>query len=1024
MKKRFLLAAGGILIAATSALLAISTLKSIPTAAFAEWSPFDDGYHVFGTNYEVPTMSYNLNGVDYPATCITTYPDKTKTAETSYQLDQAGVYTLDYSVRVNGDIHSISENIEVNYAQAYVTNSQISSVKYYSATKAVSELNATRAGLYTKLAFGDELKFSKPIYVNDLLSPTKIVEGYIVPETVGTPNASQLFIKLTDADNPDIYVTYCYYSHIEILPDGTSNHFSSGLAKSNAQDYFAGIHQGQGLHTNDTYGLWSGVSFAGVYDRYSSTRYDAVRFILGLDYTEKKVYGTGFGRGDTLDYTLDLDDTDIVTNPWAGFKSDRVFMSIYAESYSSATMDFVINNIMGVSASELADNVFVDTKGPEINVLLPYDELPNGAVGYYYPIPEATAYDDVSLECDVNVEVIYNYFSDNSVNVEIKDNKFYLDRAGIYSILYTAKDAAGNVSSVAKTISVFTQLPKPDFELPAHVSDAYVGDYLKLSRDVTINEVVGSASTAIYYSVNGGQDVLLEEDGVRITQLSDYEIKYVVSDIFGQQTEKSYTVHVTKGDKPILENTIIFPRYFISRGYYDFPTEKAFDYVNNQLVEKEITLQIIDDNGANSYQKNVGQYSPVVNTNGKTVTVNVLCDGAILQTADIYTVKNLGTEQRETAINLPNYFVEENFNKTLLSGGIKFATTNASANVEFANMINANSFDAIFSSVNGIDNKGFVKVTLIDALNFDNTISIKVLNDEGLTVASCGEEEIRIANNDLNNDTNQYSVSYRNGIFTLGVNSFMVTHFDNGLPFNGFASQKAYVAFSVETSASEAEFTLNTLCSYSFSSASTRDRIAPVIDISDNYGGSGLINSIYTIEAAYSFDVLSPNVVFTIDVVGPDGEYITALDGTVLHNADPSKSYDIQLEQYGQYYFTLTSVEDPRFLESNNAQIISYYLRVADDVAPTIKFISGIPEKVTVGTVVYFPQFEVSDNITSQENLIIQKIILSPTGYYTYLSGDENGMKLTNEGIYRFIINVIDEAGNFATRTFLVEVTK
>ena len=1026
MKKKILFGFGGAILLGVSTILAISSINKQTLETKAEWSTFESGYHVFGTSYEVPTMTYNYDGKTYTATCIVTYPDKTKTAETKFELNQAGLYTFDYSVNVNDEIHSKTEYVEVDYAQAYISNSSVSSVEYYDSTRVADELNASHAGLYVKLAFGDELKFSKPIYVDDFLTPTKLVEGYIVPASAGSINATQLFIKLTDADNPDIYVTYCYYSHTAVNANGVTAHSSSGMVKSDAQDFFAGVHQTQGIHTNDTYGLWSPVSFSGIYsEKYpGETAYDTARFIMGVEYSEKKVYGTGFGCGKTLDLTLDLDDPSQVTDTWNGFKSNRVFMSIYAESYSAETMDFVINDIIGVSSEDLADNVYFDTVAPEITVLSDYENLPNGAIGYYYPIPEAKAYDQVSLACDVNVEVVYNYFSDDSVNVEIKDNKFYMEHPGTYTIVYTSKDASGNLATLAKTISVFASLPKPSFDLPEHQNSAFVGDFIKVDKNVAISGGVGDSVVNIYYSIGDGDDVLVEGDGFRITKLADYTVTYLATDIIGQEFARSYTISVSDGGLPILENSIVFPKYFISRGYYDFPSEIAYKFENNELEKKDISLLITDDNGQHTYTKEDKQYSPIVNTNGNSVNVKVMCGDTLLQNEDIYTVKNLGTPQRETAINLSNYFIENNFTKTLVSNGVHFTSTNGNASVEYANKINANSFEAIFGLVNGISNNGYIKVTLTDASHLDKSISFKILNNEGLTYFINGTEEYHILNNDLNTNYNQYEVAYRNNAFSVGNIKSTVRKYDDGSLFNGFESLEAYVSISIETTSSSSEFTLNSLCGYSFSSSIARDRIAPVIDINSNYGGTKSINSYYTIEAAYSFDVLSPNVVFTLDVVDPSGEYLTALDGTILHNADPSQKYEIKLTEYGQYYFTLTSIEDSRFLESGNSQIISFYLRVYDDVAPTITFTTGIPSTAKVGSIVSFPKFSVSDNITAKEDLIIQKIILSPTGYYTYLKNNENSMKVTNVGIYRFIIHVIDEAGNFATKIFTVEVTK
>lgn len=1024
MKKRFLIGGALLLSAGLAVGAVLANQKTLKTSA--DWSTFEEGYHAFGTSYEVPTMTYDYDGNSYPATCIVTYPDKSQTAEETIELDQAGLYTFEYTVNVNGEIHSVIKTIEVDYAYLSVGNPKVSSAEYYDSTRTASELNADKDGIFVKLAFGDTLRFAQPIYLSDLAEAKKLVEGYIVPSTHGSTNANQLFMRLTDADNPDIYVTLCYYSHVANNSNGTVSHSSSCIAKSNAQDYFAGIHQTQGLHTNDTYGLWSGVVFDGVQQTsYNNNKYDACPFIMGYDDTLKTVYGTGFERGKSLELVIDLDDPNHVTNPFLGFSSDRVFLSMYAESYSSTTMDFVIDEVFGVSKSELASNVYIDNEAPAITVNSEFENLPNGATGYYYPIPSATAYDDVSLNCDVDVAVYYDYFSENKVNVEIVDDSFLMDKEGIYSIVYTAYDASGNKAQTVKTISVFTELEKPQFDLPTHSENAYVGDFIKVNHNLDSTGGVGNKTTEVYYSINGGEKILIEEDGFRISELTNYEVTYRVVDMIGQFSEKSYQINVTDSGKPILEKEIVFPKYLISRGYYDFPAEIAYRYENNQLVEKDITLRITDDNGSKDYTRSDREFCPVVNTNGKTVNVKVLCENTVLQEENIYTIKNLGTPIRETAINLPNYFIETGLNKTLLTDGIKFEATSSNPTVDFGNTLLGYSFEATISSVTGLANNGALKIQLVSATNPNQSITARIVYEDGYTYFAVGNQKARILNNDINTEYCSYNVAFTSNLeFSCSGVFIKVDQYDDGAKFYGLDSKDVYVTFSLESANNGAKFILNTLCGYTFTSSAARDRISPVIAIYNEIGGTKRINDYYTIEPTYSFDVLSPKVEFTLEVRKPNGEYITALDGTVLNGADPSKAYDIKLEDYGQYYFTLNSVEDSRFLASGNAQTISYYIRVYDDVAPTITFKTGIVSDAKVGSVVYFPTFTVSDNITESENLIVQKVVLSPSGVYTYLKDDELGYKVKSEGTYRFMINVIDEAGNFTTRTFLVNVTK
>ena len=989
----------------------------------SNWSDFEEGSHVYGSSYQIPSMSYTLDGTSYKATVIVTYPDQTQSAETEISLTQAGVYTFEYSVNVNGEIHNITEKINVGFPQAYVGNAEKSSIKYINEEESKAMGGKGTSGLYVKLGLGDTLNFTKPIYLDEMNDVNALIRGYIAPSSKGSADFSQLYFKLTDADDSSKFVILCYYSHIETNSNGTTSHSSSGIARSDAQPYFAGIHQSQGLHTNDTWGLWSGVSFDGyMLDKNAYGDYiDEVLFCFGLDYDTKTVYGTGFGKGAILDTVLDLDDANQVSSLWSGFSSNRAFLSVYAESYASTTANFVITDIGGVSASELKENSFVDSDAPEIT--LTESSSPTTAVmGYSYPIPSASAYDQVSLSCDVTTEVFYNYFSSDRTSVKITDGKFFMDKQGTYTIRYTAYDKAGNKAEKLHTVSVLDSLDEIEFDLPVHETSMHVGEYVSISNEVSAKGGVGEKSVKAYYEVDG-KKTLIEGDGFRLTELKDYKVIYEVSDLIGQSVSKEYTISVSDGGKPILEKKIVYPRYFVSGGYYDFPEEKVYLYENGKLEEKQLTLEVKDSSGTKSYSNE--QYCPNVASNLDKVTVTAKYGDTVLQSDEIVAIKNIGTKESARSINLANYFVSEGLSKELTADeGIILTSTSSEAGFTFATPCLLDSFTLDLKSLEGFSKNGGIVIRLSDYANPSKEIEMRLSLIEDATYFSVGDKKAELLNNTINVGGNSYSISYEDGSFTCGDYSFPVSNFADGSAFTGFDSMKAYMSLEFVNCSAGAKLNLTSYCQSGFSSKSARDRVSPVVQMDSNYGGTKSINSVYHIDPAYSFDVLSPNVTFSLSVTSPSGEYMKASDGTVLQNADPSKAYDITLSEYGQYYFTLTSIEDPRFLSNGTEITISYYIRVYDDIAPTLSFSRGMASEAKVGETVYLPKFTASDNETSSENLIIQRSMLTPSGVYHYLDSSYNAYTFKEEGDYRFTIHVIDEAGNFATKTFLTHVSK
>ncbi len=993
----------------------------------SDWSDFVEGEHDYGSSYRVPTMTYTIDGVSYPASVIVTFPDGSQSAEPDVLLDQAGVYSLEYSVKVGESVHNITKKIQVGFPQVYVGNHEKSSLKYISAEESQALGAKGTAGIYVQLGSGDTLNFSKPIYLDEMNDATTLLKGYIAPSNKGSVDFGQLFIKLTDADDPNKFVIVCYYSHIETNSNGQTVHSSSVMAKSDAQSYFAGWHQSQGLHTNDNWGLWSGVAFDGyMKDKSGYKDYiDEALFVFGFDHESKTAYGTGFGKGATLDMVLDLDDVpNNVSTAWSGFTSNRAYMSVYADSYSSASANFVISEIAGVSSSDLAKNSFVDDEGPEITIESGFESLTNGVTGYYYPIPKATAYDQVSKECQVITEVFYNYFSDDRTNVKIQNGKFHMEKQGTYTICFTSYDKAGNKTQKLHTISVFDALDEMDFALPTHQESLDVGEFVAVDRKIEVSGGIGAKTLEVYYEVDGTRH-LVEGNGFRLEELKTYNVIYKAIDVIGQSKEKSYSISVTDGHRPILEKEISYPKYFISGGYYEFPTEKVYLYENGKLLEKTPTLEVSDSNGTKEYHAGE-EINPVANLNGQKTTIKTKYGDTLLQTDEIYTVNSLGTEQSARAINLSNYFVSENLKKELTSedGMLLTTASESGASFDFATPFLLDSFTLSIKSLLGFSSGSGLKIRLTDYLDPSRQIEAALLLKGETTYFQVGEKMTPFVNNNINVDGNAYDLSYEDGVFSCGSFALEVKRLVSGASFEGFLSKKAYLTLEFFDAPRGARLNFLTLCQSGFSSKTARDRVSPVVEMDDDYGGSKDIGSLYHIDPAYSFDVFSPNVRFTLNVLSPSGEYMTATDGSLLKDADPTRGYDIALNEYGQYYFTLSTIEDPRFLSNGTELTISYYVTVYDNEAPKISFSSGMATSAKVGESVLLPQFEVSDNLTDKEEIIVQRVMLSPSGVYHYLDASYNAYTFKEAGQYRYIIHVIDKAGNISTKTFLIDVSE
>ena len=102
---------------------------------------------------------------------------------------------------------------------------------------------------------------------------------------------------------------------------------------------------------------------------------------------------------------------------------------------------------------------YKDEVAPKISIDEKYNALPNGVVGCNYPIPEATANDQISGDCKVDTKVYFNYGTNKQVDVQIKNGKFACSQTGTYTIEFTAKDAVGNKDVVTRNVSIVDTIP-------------------------------------------------------------------------------------------------------------------------------------------------------------------------------------------------------------------------------------------------------------------------------------------------------------------------------------------------------------------------------------------------------------------------------------------------------------------------------------------------------------------------------------------------------------------------------------
>ena len=248
----------------------------------------------------------------------------------------------------------------------------------------------------------------------------------------------------------------------------------------------------------------------------------------------------------------------------------------------------------------------------------------------------------------------------------------------------------------------------------------------------------------------------------------------------------------------------------------------------------------------------------------------------------------------------------------------------------------------------------------------------------------------------------------------------MATHYDNGEPFEGFSSEKVFMTVTFENARVGASYLIQEVTGSSISYRE-QDTSDPNFAVLGDYGGSYSINSTYTMSPAIAGDTFAAKTSLTVNVKAPDGEIVVDKSGVKLENVDASKSYSFVLSQYGQYTVEYTAKEVDWF--GGEKKFVNYVI-VMDEIAPSIRLTSDYTKTVKVGEAIILPNFEVSDNLNTAEELTVDKLILNPVGRTERLPGSSNSLIAAQEGFYRITIMVKDAYGNMATIHLGVEVTK
>lgn len=996
MKKKYIL-----LLPALATSFVVAAGMGIATSADAKegWSDVSlEAAYAYKDEFVVADRTYTVGGKTYDASVLVYYPDGSVSSDERLVLSQAGNYAVKYSVQAGDSVYTDTQRFLVQYP-SYDVSLGKSSVSYGTPTR------ATTPGVMARIAQNDALTFTQYIDFTKVTAEDKLIEGYVIPDMAGANDFKELIFTFTDSEDESVFFQVHHYAY-----DWTYNTY---VAANGQNQKPTGNNQTQGIHEDDGFGTWSQVSFNSQ-DKHGIVAPDATKFYVMMDYEKKEVYVHGYANQKWL--CIDLDSADI-EGDWTGFPSGKARLSVTADSYVGSTANVCVTSVYGLA--DLSDNVYLDTVAPTVTIEEGFEEtMPDALVGNAYSIPNATAYDAYAYEREVNVSVWMNYGMSNCVKVAVAEGKFIPNVVGTYTIVYEATDVVGNVGRLIKHVSAHEEISDADFTLPTEkTTEAKTGEWVTVPSvdEAEVTGGSGKKTMQTFVEKDGARKEI--QGGFRAEETGEYRVVYVATDYVGKQTEKFYTVTVTAGNVPVLaRNYDVYPAY-ISEQSYRLPAYSAYVYENGKLNEELCDVVVKDANGSKTYKAG-SEATIVVNENGDKVEFEIQCRGTVLAKHESVGVKALVQEGTKKLFHVENYLVGEGFAQPaekLQSGGLAIrATSKDGLAYTFANAVSVRYASIKMQNFTGWTENASVRVTIADVLDASRFVQVTLRRVENRLSVEIGGVTHTLTS--LFGDESVLEIVYQDNAFTVNGESFAVANFD------GFESDKAFVNVAYEGYGEDASFVFSEFGNCRFNTAST-DRIKPILFSESETGGTFRVGDTYVVRAPISYDVYSPNTVYTLTVTDEKGNVVRDVNGLALEKVDPTKDYEILLSEIGDYVVYYEAEEAASFVVTKpNAATLRYSLSVADEEAPTISWKGKFETSLKAGGVFVLPNYKATDNYSSAENIVVRAFVETPEGQMIMLPG--NSIQMTHVGVYEVRIMVVDEAGNVYSETHFVNVTK
>ena len=691
-----------------------------------------------GETIEIPAASFIYGGEEYAAVAVVKFPGgAVQKANNDVLLNETGRYTVVYSAYAGEKFLSESVYFDVTGVSFGVSGANSSATYGVDNT----QYNTGKSGIMLSLAANETFTYNALVDLNSFTADDPAVSLFLLPQKQGEYDARKLYIRFTDAYDPENYITVLVQGVTNTSTDLDWSHSTAYLQAGAPNQTMVGIEansSGGNIHRNDGYGKQIYFSFYG--DNAAGECVVGEQSVdISFDLEQKQVL-TKDGRGGS-NLVVDLDDPEYqAQSMWEGFTNGLVYISLYADEYVNESMRIMITKL---GSCDLSLSEYSDKTKPTISVDYDESNLLQGLAGYSYPIFDATAFDDYDGELSVSARVFYNYYSSNRFEIGINDGRFVTQRAGLYTVEYTATDKSGNTAVATADIPV-TDRDAPisvKVTAPTAPDGGFVAGEAVELNGAEISGGVGELSLTVTAENEDGDIYSVEDNSFRPLTAGKYTVKYKVTDYVGQSVSESYQLEIVENATPVFMTDAVLPKYFVENSPYVLPLLSAVQISDGSSIKAEISVN--DGNGEKSIAG--GMYYPKANANGVTVITHTATT-ATGEKSVSYTIPVISGARNGTSVDLSKYFYSDTLGIIAGADGYRFTVSETvadSAGLEYILPLYADGLNISFfvdGEANGFNSLSLVLTDSFDRsksvrLTFEKTVNASILKINGGTVS-------------------------------------------------------------------------------------------------------------------------------------------------------------------------------------------------------------------------------------------------------------------------------------------------